>query len=98
MRLRPDQAATIRRLVHARLGEAARIVLFGSQTDDAARGGDIDLLVELPDRPADLLGRELRLQIELEAALDDRKVDLLVHVGAEPPPIVRIARRTGVLL
>jgi len=38
MRLTPIQAAAIRRVVGQTAGEAARVFLFGSRVDDAARG------------------------------------------------------------
>lgn len=97
MRLSPSQVETIKRMVRAACGQRARVRLFGSQVDDRRRGGDIDLLVEV-EGGLDL-DTELRLQRELSEALDDRKVDLVVHDPGRPPqPIVRIAPETGVIL
>ena len=45
MRLTPWERSTIRDTVRAVVDEHARVRLFGSGTDDSARGGDIDLLV-----------------------------------------------------
>lgn len=99
MRLEPAQVATIKRLVRATYGERASIRLCGSQLDDRRRGGDIDLMVEIPPEAERPLASELDLRRHLSEALDDRKVDLVVHVaGREPHAIVRIARRDGVLL
>ena len=44
MRLEPGHADAIREEIH-RLDPSAEIYLFGSRTNDAAGGGDIDLLV-----------------------------------------------------
>jgi predicted nucleotidyltransferase len=44
MRLTTSEADAIREEV-SRLDPAAELYLYGSRTDDAARGGDIDLLV-----------------------------------------------------
>ena len=45
MRLTPWERLTIRDTVRTVVGEGARVRLFGSGTEDSARGGDIDLLV-----------------------------------------------------
>jgi predicted nucleotidyltransferase len=99
MRLDSRQVATIRRLVREAYGDAAVVRLFGSQVDNRRKGGDIDLLVEIPPEADQDLATELGLQRRLSEALDDRKVDLVVHVrGRAPRAIVRIARRDGVVL
>lgn len=78
MRLTPEQARSIQRLAVQLAGEQARVRLFGSRLDDSARGGDVDLLLEVPepvDNPAWLAsvfaGRVLR-------ALGGRRVDVLI--------------------
>ena len=45
MRLQAASVETIRRVVRDEAGAHARVRLFGSRLDDAARGGDVDLLV-----------------------------------------------------
>jgi predicted nucleotidyltransferase len=99
MRLGPHQVATIKRLVAEAYGDTAVVRLFGSQVDDSRKGGDIDLLVEVgPKADADL-ATELRLRSRLSEALDDRKVDLVLHIaGHRPPAIVQIAIEEGVVL
>lgn len=65
--------------------------LFGSRLDDNARGGDIDLYIELSrDIP---LKESLRYEYRLNAQLDT-KVDLLVKAPQDPDqPIHQIARQ-----
>ena len=46
MRLSPAQTRLIMQCVRQQLGPDAHVMLFGSRLDDAARGGDVDLLVE----------------------------------------------------
>lgn len=99
MRLSADEVAAIRRLVAETYGSEAAVWLFGSQVDDTRKGGDIDLLVEVPANASRDLRPELRLHAALEEALGERKVDLIVHhAGDEPGPFVWIARREGVPL
>ncbi|MDP2787641.1 MAG: nucleotidyltransferase domain-containing protein [Pseudomonadota bacterium] len=73
---------------------SAAIYLFGSRVDDAARGGDIDLLVlsgkiNLWDR--------LDILAELHRKLGERKIDLLVYPDLSRP-FARIAANEGILL
>lgn len=96
MRLIPRQIHAIRQFVHSRLGEDARLWLFGSRVDEQRRGGDVDLLAE-PARPVPLT-QWLACRSALADALD-LKVDLLLRQPGEPDqPIYRIARATGVPL
>jgi predicted nucleotidyltransferase len=58
MRLTDDQAQAIKQLACHIAGEQARVRVFGSRLDDSARGGDLDLMLELPE-PADQEYRHL---------------------------------------
>jgi predicted nucleotidyltransferase len=100
MRLTEDQHTTIVRSLRRYFGKSARIWLFGSRVNDEARGGDIDLLVE-PDaeNPDFLVDAKLKSLVELNAALGEQKIDIVIHRKNGPElPIHRIARETGVLL
>ncbi len=67
MRLTPEQIQIIRRTVAEIAGPKARVRLFGSRLDDQLKGGDIDLLVEMPDpvENAAVLGARLEASLEL---------------------------------
>lgn len=99
MRITPEQVAEIRRIVREALGDEATVRLFGSRLDDSARGGDVDLLIEVPgdiERPA-LIGAQLAGRVS--RALHGRHVDVvLAAANLRPLPIHTIARQTGQLL
>ena len=99
MRLSDDERKIIREVVERRLGPGARALLFGSRVDDTRRGGDIDLLIELPDDPEDIYALQRQLYVKLLRALEERPVDVLV-VGPHTlrQPVHEAALREGVLL
>jgi predicted nucleotidyltransferase len=89
----------IRETAGEMLGPEARVRLFGSRLDDAARGGDIDLQVEMPrpvDQPAVMAAR---FKARLLQRLGDQRIDV---VFTDPLslalPIHDVARRERVLL
>ncbi|WP_422136925.1 MULTISPECIES: nucleotidyltransferase domain-containing protein [unclassified Endozoicomonas] len=47
MRISPEQKDDIIELVRKEISQQARVWLFGSRVRDDARGGDIDLLIEI---------------------------------------------------
>jgi predicted nucleotidyltransferase len=99
MRLSPRERQIITHAVRQRFGKAARAWLFGSRTDDQARGGDIDLLVRIPQPIDNDFLATLALETDLQEALGDQKIDiLLLHPGTRETPLHRIAERTGVAL
>ena len=99
MRLSPQHQTAIRELTREVVGDQARVLLFGSRTDDTQRGGDVDVLVQSPQVLPERLALELRLGARLERALGGRKVDLLLVDPSTPlQPVHRIALAHGVPL
>ena len=95
MRLRADEAETIREEVQ-RSDPTAEIYLFGSRTDDAARGGDIDLLL-VSDKLnfRDVLG----LRSRILDRIGWQQLDLVVRRRNElDEPMAVVALETGVKL
>ncbi len=78
MRLSPEQIEGIRRVARRLAGERARVRVFGSRLDDSARGGDLDLLLELPDPVANPALLAAQLSAQVSRLMDGRKVDVLL--------------------
>jgi predicted nucleotidyltransferase len=99
MRLSTHERTVVLEAARRHFGEAAEVWLFGSRARDDTRGGDIDLLVELPAPVASPLSLSLAFEADIQSELDDPRVDVLVHAfGEEDSPICRLARETGVRL
>ncbi len=99
MRLDTEQIESIKAAVAECMGAEAQVYLFGSRTDDQARGGDIDLYVETPERLKDRLDATLRLETRLMRLLGERRFDVVVRDGDTPAqPIHQVARERGVPL
>lgn len=97
MRLSEQERLLIRHAVQTRFEEQAEVLLFGSRTDDTARGSDIDLLIRLAETPANEFRQVLMLETDLQEALGDQKIDILVwHPESQESAIRRIAQNTGI--
>jgi len=99
MRVSAEQQQIIVDAVHQLFGQRGSVRLFGSRVDDRRKGGDIDLLVELPHLPVDAPWQAARLEARLQQLLGEQKIDVIL-AGPENAswPIVQEASRTGVLL
>lgn len=99
MRLTEQQAEAICQVACELAGPQARVRLFGSRLDDAARGGDVDLLLELPfatEQPALLAAR---VSARISRLMDGRRVDVVVSApNLKHLAIHDVALRTGRLL
>jgi predicted nucleotidyltransferase len=80
MRLSAEQRQAIHRLSRELLGERVRVQLFGSRLNDAAHGGDVDLLLQA-ETPVSM-AQQADLGWQLEEALG-LPVDIVVidHQG-----------------
>lgn len=102
MRLSHQEISDIRQASLTSLPSGSRVLLFGSGLDDSRRGGDIDLLVESPDRPTpqEIVRRRTAFAVQLMLRMDEQRFDILMPVGENDAqnPVVLQARATGVQL
>ena len=98
MRLTAHEVEAIKAAAREVFGPTAVVRVFGSRADDAKRGGDLDLYVEV-DAGGWSLRKESRFLDLIEEPLDQLSVDLVVHERGRPlRPIEEIALRDGVML
>jgi len=99
MRLTQAQIQAIRQLALQIAGDKSTVRVFGSRLDDAARGGDLDLMLVLTEpveNPA-LLAAQMSAQVS--RTLHGRKVDVLLSApNLKRLPIHDIAFKEGQLL
>jgi len=99
MRLDVKQREIIHEEVGRLLGPAAEVRLFGSRRSGLGRGGDVDLLVELPQPVANPVWAASWLEARLMRRLDGRRVDVLLSApNITEQPIHRVARSEGCVL
>ena len=78
MRLTQDQQTMIRSAAAETFGDEIGVWLFGSRVDDNKRGGDIDILLDIPepvDNPALMAAR---FSAKVSRLMQGRKVDVLL--------------------
>lgn len=78
MRISSVQVLAIKEQVRRIAGEDAGVRVFGSRLDDAALGGDLDLMLELPqfvDNPALL---SARVAAQVSRVMNGRRVDVIL--------------------
>lgn len=95
MRLTPSEKQAILSAV-AKQDPDARVVLFGSRTDDQARGGDIDILV-VSDRIS--FRDQWPIRRDILDEIGWQKLDLIVRRPDQlDSGIAALALETGILL
>lgn len=75
MRISSQQKRDIIELAQQHISEHCRIWLFGSRARDDARGGDIDLLIEVDD-VSGLFAKKIDFRLALEDRWGEQKVDI----------------------
>ena len=99
MRLTDHQIAAIRILAHQLAGTQSRVRVIGSRIDDTKQGGDLDLMLELPeavDNPAFLAAQ---MAAKVSRLMNGRKVDVLLSApNLMRLPIHDVAFKEGVIL
>lgn len=88
MRLSPQSQKIIKDTVHEVFGIDAQVKLFGSRVNDSARGGDIDLFVELPVITKEKERKALQLTAKLQLRIGDQPIDVLVLDPLTPKQLI----------
>ena len=99
MRLTDYQIQAIRQLARQIAGDRSRVRVFGSRLDDAAHGGDLDLMLELPDSVDNPALLAARMAAHVSRTMSGRRVDVLLSApNLMRLPIHDIAFKEGQLL
>ena len=99
MRLTDHQARSIRQLALEVAGTHARVRVFGSRLEDTARGGDIDLMLELPEPVANPALLAAQFSAKVTRLMHGRRVDVLLTApNLMRLPIHDMAFKEGKLL
>lgn len=99
MRLGAEHIRQLKRLAAEAGGSRARLRLFGSRLDDHAAGGDVDLLLEVPEPVSDPAWLVASMAARASRILGGRKVDVLLAApNLARLPIHEAAMRQGVVL
>ena len=98
MRLTEETKNIIIDSVCLHFSQAEKIILFGSRID-GKKGGDIDLLVQIPVSSATAFEAKLQAVSAMQLKLGEQRIDLLTTVGADDSRfIVQNAYRQGIVL
>lgn len=99
MRLSTQENTAIQSAVRAVFGAEAQVRLFGSRTDDTAKGGDIDLMVTVPYPVSQPAWDVARAKAKIIMDLGECKIDLVLDApNLSKLPIHQIARDQGIEL
>ena len=99
MRLTNQQIQLIRDIVRQVAGDACRVRIFGSRLDDVKRGGDVDVLLDLPDAVNNPALIAATVSARVSRAMYGRKVDVLISApNLMRLPIHDIAFKEGQVL
>lgn len=97
MRLSEVQRTEIIRTAREEFGPNVAVTLFGSRVDDAAKGGDIDLMITTTLDEATARSAKIRFLVRLKQRIGDQRIDVVLRPsGSEERPIHRVAATQGV--
>jgi predicted nucleotidyltransferase len=100
MRLQPKEINAIAQAAQDAFTPGTAVFLFGSRVDDSKRGGDIDLLIEIPKAmpPAELVRRRTRFVSRIYRLLDEQRIDVVIATQGQQDSreVVAAAKREGI--
>lgn len=79
MRISSYEAKAIADLSHKFFGPMVKVCLFGSRVDDQKKGGDIDLLIQVPiDQVTAAKANKYKFIDELQGSIGEQRIDVVI--------------------
>ncbi len=98
MRITSFEKEIIVREANKWFGANSRVILFGSRTNDVAKGGDIDLFI-IPSSSSDLYMKKIHFLVSLKSEIGEQKIDVVLKADKEDDRlIIDTAQKEGILL
>ena len=98
MRLTAFEQENIKLYVRKHFGRNADVYIFGSRVDNNRKGGDIDLYITTDMSASEIIREKISLLVELENALGEQKIDVVINNRTKQKPIYEISEKEGVKL
>lgn len=99
VRLDSNEITHIKEIFKQYFSKNDKLWLFGSRANITAKGGDIDLYVESDYTDAKkILDAKLGFLTDLQIAIGEQKIDLVIKFNDFDLPIYRVAKKEGVRL
>lgn len=98
MRITSFEQKIIKSLVKKYFGGNAEVYIFGSRLDNGRKGGDIDLYITVDMQASEIIRRKIGFLVEMENAVGEQKIDVIINYHAKQRPIYEIAEKEGVKL
>ncbi len=95
IRLPEEVIKTIIELAKKYFGDEAKVWIFGSRVNPKAKGGDIDIYLEVKEYK-DILDKKLDFLVQLDKKIGEQKVDLVIKPFDSTDFISKEAKETGV--
>ena len=99
MRISENERIAIINEARIHFGQGTKVILFGSRSDDQAKGGDIDLLVIPSNSDLDFIYKnKINFLVHLKNAIDDQKIDVIIKQPGDNRRIIATALEEGIAL
>src|SRR3989337_1047363 len=90
MRITSFEQEIIKSRVRKHFGMNADVYIFGSRVDNNRKGGDIDLYITTDMPASEIIREKISLLVELENALGEQKIDVVINNRTKRKPIDEI--------
>ncbi len=95
VRLTEKELTAIKSVARQVFGEGVSVWIFGSRANLSSKGGDIDIYIELEEKPKGIDGY-IKFLSRLKLLMEDQKIDLIVKEKECKEPICLEAKEKGV--